>query len=121
MTMEKVYINEKQAIKSPNSTSQKVVTSGSTSSAPVEKSRNHRLELDGHQLLSVWGVKGVPAFGDKEIKIQLENESLLVTGQNLEIKLLNLDQGQVIAKGCVTGLKYSSGGVEKGFLKRIFK
>ena len=121
MTMEKVYINEKQAIKSPNSTSQKVVTSGSTSSAPVEKSRNHRLELDGHQLLSVWGVKRVPAFGDKEIKIQLENESLLVTGQDLEIKLLNLDQGQVIAKGYVTGLKYSSGGVEKGFLKRIFK
>ena len=118
--MEKVYINEKQAIKPPSRASEKVKIAENTPASTIEKSRNHRIELDGHQLLSVWGVKAVPTFGDKEIKILLDGESLLVTGQNLEIKLLDLEKGQLIAKGYVTGLKYSSGG-EKGVLKKIFK
>ena len=119
--MEKVYINEKQTIKSPKNTSDVGVKAENTSSSAVERNRNHRLELDGHQLISVWGVKGVPTFGDKEIKIELENEVLTITGQNLEIKLLDLEKGQVIAKGYVNGLRYSSGSAEKNLLKKLFK
>ncbi len=118
--MEKVYLNEKQAIKSPSNTLSSGVKAENNSSSTVEKSKNHRIELDGHQLISVWGVKGVPTFGAKEIKIQLDGEALSVTGQNLEIKLLDLEKGQVIAKGYVNGLRYSSTG-EKGVLKKIFK
>lgn len=118
--MEKVYLNEKQAIKSPSNTLSSGAKAENNSSSTVEKSKNHRIELDGHQLISVWGVKGVPTFGDKEIKIQLDGETLSVTGQNLEIKLLDLEKGQVIAKGYVNGLRYSSTG-EKGVLKKIFK
>lgn len=81
----------------------------------------HKVELDNHSLLSVTGVKGVPTFSDKEIKVLLKDENMLVTGQNLEIKLLDLDRGNLVATGFVTGLKYSSGNVETGVLKRLFK
>ena len=81
----------------------------------------HKVELDNHSLLSVTGVKGVPTFSDKEIKILLKDENMLVTGQNLEIKLLDLERGNLVATGYVTGLKYSSGNVETGVLKRLFK
>ena len=81
----------------------------------------HKVELDNHSLLSVTGVKGVPTFSDKEIKVMLKDENMLVTGQNLEIKLLDLERGNLVATGYVTGLKYSSGNVETGVLKRLFK
>ena len=82
---------------------------------------HHKVELDNHSLLSVTGVKGVPTFSDKEIKVMLKDENMLVSGQNLEIKLLDLDRGNLVATGFVTGLKYSSGNVETGVLKRLFK
>ena len=81
----------------------------------------HKVELDNHSLLSVTGVKGVPTFSDKEIKVLLKDENMLVSGQNLEIKLLDLERGNLVATGFVTGLKYSSGNVETGVLKRLFK
>lgn len=81
----------------------------------------HKVELDNHSLLSVTGVKGVPTFSDKEIKVMLKDENMLVSGQNLEIKLLDLERGNLVATGFVTGLKYSSGNVETGVLKRLFK
>ena len=82
---------------------------------------HHKVELDNHSLLSVTGVKGVPTFSDKEIKVMLKDENMLVSGQNLEIKLLDLERGNLVATGFVTGLKYSSGNVETGVLKRLFK
>ena len=82
---------------------------------------HHKVEIDNHSLLSVTGVKGVPTFSDKEIKVMLKDENMLVTGQNLEIKLLDLERGNLVATGYVTGLKYSSGNVETGVLKRLFK
>lgn len=81
----------------------------------------HKVELDNHSLLSVTGVKGVPTFSDKEIKVILKDENMLVSGQSLEIKLLDLERGNLVATGFVTGLKYSSGNVETGVLKRLFK
>ena len=81
----------------------------------------HKVELDNHSLLSVTGVKGVPTFSDKEITVLLKDENMLVSGQNLEIKLLDLERGNLVATGYVTGLKYSSGNVETGVLKRLFK
>ena len=119
--MEKVYYREKTPSKSDENKILQSVKAENVNSSHLEKNKNHRLELDGHELLSVSGVKSVPTFGDKEIKIQLDGESLSVTGQNLEIKLLDLEKGQIVAKGYVTGLKYSSGNIEKGMLKRIFK
>ncbi|MBR2485824.1 MAG: YabP/YqfC family sporulation protein [Clostridia bacterium] len=77
---------------------------------------HHKVELDNHSLLSVTGVKGVPTFSDKEIKVLLKDENMLVSGQNLEIKLLDLERGNLVATGFVTGLKYSSGNVETGVL-----
>lgn len=93
-----------------------------TEDTSAVKNKNHSVELDNHKLLSVSGVKMVPLFNDKELKIVLDGETLTTTGQNLEIKLLDLDTGRLIVSGYVTGLKYSSSSSnEGGFIKRLFK
>jgi sporulation protein YabP len=119
--MEKVNNYVKSTIKTPTDAVSHVAKPENLSFSTNGSVKNHRLELDGQQLLSVSGVKGVPTFGDKEIKIQLDGQILIATGHNLEIKLLDLEKGQMIAKGVVTGLRYTTGSVEKGLLKKIFK
>ena len=119
--MEKVNNYVKSTIKTPTDAVSHVAKPENLAFATNGSVKNHRLELDGQQLLSVSGVKGVPTFGDKEIKIQLDGQILVATGHNLEIKLLDLEKGQMIAKGVVTGLRYTTGSVEKGLLKKIFK
>ena len=118
--MEKAYNISKTTRKTDLVSPKSTVMNEKSTAISAEKSKNHRLELDGHQLISVWGVKGVPTFGEKEIIIQLDGENLLISGHNLEIKLLDLEKGQLIAKGYVTALRYSSS-LEKGVLKKIFK
>ena len=50
----------------------------------TEKTKGpHSLRLDEHRLLTVTGVKAVPTFTDKLIEIELEGESLTVTGKGL--------------------------------------
>ncbi len=120
--MEKSILNRAEASKSssrslPNTTAKSL--SGQASG--YEKSKNHKIELDNHRLLSVTGVKGVPAFSDREIRIDIEGEALIIGGQNLEINLLDLESGRLACTGHVTSLRYTAVGVEKSFLKRLVK
>jgi sporulation protein YabP len=111
--MERNFLNGVET-KISNSKQQKAEESSANKSV-------HRLELDYHKLLSLSGVRGVPVFNDKEVKVVLDGETLSVSGQNLEIKLLDLDTGKLLVGGYVTSLKYSSSGGEGGIIKKLFK
>ena len=64
----------------------------------------HKLELDHERAMSMTGVKDVPVFTDKNITVRLANETLLVTGQNLAVKNLDIESGKLQ----VTGRKWFS-------------
>lgn len=83
--------------------------------------RPHSLQLAEHRLLSVSGVKAVPTFTDKLIEIELEGESLVVTGHDLTVKGLDLETGQFNASGYVTSMKYSSAVAPSSIIRKIFK
>lgn len=89
-------------------------------SAAGGASRGHKLELDHHRAMSMTGVKDVPVFTDKNITVVLDGETLYVTGQNLSVKNLDVENGKLSVNGVVHALKYSAQG-STSLVKRIFK
>lgn len=81
----------------------------------------HSLQLSEHRLLTVTGVKAVPTFTDKLITVELEGETLSITGHDLVVKGLDLETGRFSAAGWVTSMRYSTAPDPSSFLKRIFK
>ena len=66
-------------------------------------------------------MKAVPTFTDKLITVELEGETLSVTGHDLVVKGLDLETGRFSAAGWVTSMRYSTAPDPSSFLKRIFK
>lgn len=89
--------------------------------AAAENAKSHSIELDNHKLLRVTGVLAVPVFTDKTISVELSGETLTVTGRDLTVKSLDVENGTLNAEGYVTGMKYSSQQTPQSLLKRIFK
>ena len=83
--------------------------------------RPHSLQLSERGLLTVTGVKAVPVFTDKLIEIELDAETLNVTGHDLNVKGLDLDGGKLSASGRVTAVRYSSAPAPSSLFKRLFK
>ena len=81
----------------------------------------HSLQLSEHRLLTVTGVTAVPTFTDKLITVELEGETLSVTGHDLVVKGLDLETGRFSAAGWVTSMRYSTAPAPSSFLKRICK
>lgn len=83
--------------------------------------RAHKLELDRDHSLSMTGVKDVPTFTDKNVTVKLDKDTLLISGQNLLVKSLDVESGKLLISGQVTSLKYTSTATPTSFLKRLFK
>ena len=93
----------------------------SNSTATGAERVGHKLELDHERAMSMTGVKDVPVFTDKNITVRLANETLLVTGQNLAVKNLDIESGKLQVTGRVFSLRYTSQTAPTSFIKRIFK
>ena len=100
----------------PNSPS-----SPSTVRASAAEQKGHKLELDHERAMSMTGVRDVPVFTDKNITVRLDNETLLVPGQNLAVKNLDIESGKLQVTGRVFSLRYTAQAAPKSFMKRIFK
>lgn len=89
--------------------------------APTQKNKTHKLELDNHRSLAVSGVNAVPVFSDKSLTVELDGETLIVSGHDLSIKTLDTENGKLNVSGYVTALKYTSSTTPSSFLKKVFK
>lgn len=91
----------------------------------VEKAaKGHRLVMENRELLELTGVRKVQSFDPKEIVLETELGILSVKGDQLGIKLLNLEDGLVDLQGSVGALIYHrnpSSTARRGFLNRVFR
>ncbi len=86
--------------------------------------KRHQLALKGRESLAVDGVINVESFDEKEIILETDEGVLLVRGEDLHIKELNLDTASLSVDGFVSSLEYVEDKVAKktgGFLSRVFK
>lgn len=91
------------------------------STPQTTQNHSHKLELDHLHGASMTGIVAVPTFTDKALTIKLKDETLFVTGQNLEIKNLDVENGKLTIAGVVTSLKYSPSQTPTSFFKRLLK
>ncbi len=88
---------------------------------PDEPKKHHGLELVDRKLLSMTGVAKVETFDDREIVLQTNLGMLTVRGENLHIRHLDLEQGDLVLDGDLAALQYVADTRRKGAWRRLLK
>ncbi|MGI6450627.1 MAG: sporulation protein YabP [Desulfitobacteriia bacterium] len=87
--------------------------------------RIHKISMEDRKFLLITGVKKVNSFDPKEIVLNTVQGGLIIKGQDLGMKNLNLDNSEVEIEGHIDLLTYPSGrskdSSSKGVWERIFK
>lgn len=66
----------------------------------------HKLQLNGRKNLTMTGVTEVVSFEENAVVLQTTLGTLMVHGQDLQLKTLSLEGGQVAVDGEVSALVY---------------
>lgn len=82
----------------------------------------HQIVLSDREEMHVEGVLNLGSFDEQEIVMESEQGSLLIRGEGLNIKQLNLDKGSVIIEGLIKSISYDDESRnKKGLLGRLLK
>lgn len=79
----------------------------------------HGLTLKDRKNLTMTGVTEVVSFDDTTVVLRTQLGALQIHGQQLQLKNLSLDGGQVAVDGTVSALIYEERRPE-GWLRRLF-
>ncbi len=72
----------------------------------AEAQAAHKLTLNERRQLTMTGVTEVISFEDTQVVLQTALGTLVVQGQELKLKTLSLDGGQVAVDGQISALIY---------------
>lgn len=85
---------------------------------------SHSLMLENRQDGRITGVKDIKSFDEKEILLFTQAGKLIIKGEQLHVKQLDLEKGEVDLEGKVDSLTYLSKNTDnqgEPFFKRIFR
>lgn len=80
----------------------------------------HKLTLDERKKLTMTGVTEVVSFDDSAVVLHTSLGTLVVQGQQLQLKTLSAEGGQVAVEGHVGALHYEESRPGGGWLSRFF-
>jgi len=91
-----------------------------------EKRRDmrHTVVLEKREYASVTGVLDVISFDEESVICETEMGTLIIKGEDLHVVKINLEDGDLMVEGNITGLDYEesgSFGQKSSFLSKIFK
>ena len=79
---------------------------------------NHSVTIDNRKKLTITDVKEIESFDEDEIKATLTGGGMIVKGEDLNVQLLDLEEGKAVISGRINSLMYvkvkEKGG--KGFI-----
>lgn len=81
----------------------------------------HKLTLNERKALTLTGVTEVVSFDEETVVLRTCMGTLMIHGQNLQLKNLSLDGGQVSVDGNVAALIYEEPKPERGWLGRLLR
>jgi len=82
----------------------------------------HQVTLCDREEMNIDGVLSLGSYDEKEIVMETEQGMLIVKGEGLNIKQLNLDKSNVIVDGLVKSISYDDAShAKKGLLERFLK
>lgn len=80
----------------------------------------HKLTLDGRERLTMTGVTEVLSFDDSSVIMKTHLGTLTVLGENLVLKTLSAEGGNLVVNGHVHALQYEEPRPD-GFWQRLFR
>jgi sporulation protein YabP len=86
--------------------------------------RDHQLILKSRRLLDITGVKQVESFDSEEFLLETDMGFLSIRGHDLQMKNLDVEEGNVSIKGMIEDLVYLDqlhGEKTKGLFGKLFK
>ena len=84
------------------------------------ENNNHILTIDNKKRLQVTAVSEVLAFTDKEVKLKLNDKTIVfISGNGLKIGGFDNSSGNALILGDVIAVKYK--GQEESLIKKVFK
>jgi len=78
------------------------------------------LKLEDRALLCVDGVTGLREFSETEVVFESGGSLLIVSGEQLCVTRLTLENGESAVTGRIDALLYAQDTPKKGFLSRLF-
>lgn len=84
----------------------------------------HSLMLENRQNGRITGVKDIKSFDEKEILLLTQAGKLVIKGEQLHVKQLDLEKGEVDLEGKVDSLTYLSKNTDnrdESLFKRMFR
>ncbi|MFD2923463.1 sporulation protein YabP [Halobacillus naozhouensis] len=85
---------------------------------------DHNVKMWNRRNLEISGVKEVDSFDSEEFLLQTSMGYLVIRGHNLQMKNLDLEEGEVSIKGRVDEMTYldeNQGEKAKGLFSKLFK
>ncbi len=91
---------------------------------PSNVTTEHFVRVNNRRTIEISGVKEVDSFDNEEFLLQTVMGYMVIRGENLQIKNLDVDQGNVAIKGKIYELSYmdeQQGDKTKGLFSKLFK
>ena len=80
----------------------------------------HKLTLSQRNNLTMTGVTEVVSFDESAVVVRTDLGTLSVQGQELQLKTLSVEGGQVVVEGHITSLQYEEPRQPGGWVRRLF-
>ncbi|MFO7819948.1 MAG: sporulation protein YabP [Halanaerobacter sp.] len=87
----------------------------------MAESEEQELKLSNRELLELSGVIEVMDFDETRVRLETNLGNLIITGSDLKMQHLDLDNEELIVEGKVSELKYDKVFKANSFFKRLFK
>jgi len=84
-----------------------------------ENQMPHKLQLNERRQLTMTGVTEVVSFEDTTVVLQTALGTLIVQGQQLQLKTLSQEGGQVAVEGNISALIYEEPRLRSGWRQRL--
>lgn len=85
-----------------------------------EENTGHLISLENRKRLKMTGITEVIAYNDDIIALKSKQGDLNISGKNLNINKLNLEETNLVITGHITKIKYENKNNKKGLLKKLF-
>ena len=87
----------------------------------MEEQLPHKLSLNERKNLTMTGVTEVVSFDDTSVVLRTGLGTLLVQGNQLQLKTLSLEGGQVEVNGSIAALTYEEPKPQGTWLERLLR
>ena len=82
---------------------------------------NEKVTIVNRNEIEIQGGNRVIASTAKEAVVELENGVMVISGNNLEVTKLDLENKEVKFSGTISNVKFTEKNEKVGLLKRLFK